>query len=86
MRADDTHVLLVFDDNVNTMDRLVDCLASLPRITEGRAIELTMRVHNEGAAIVWAGSKTDAVTCTAVIADNGLSVRMTSIAPADTTN
>lgn len=50
-------VVLINDDH-NTFDHVCKCLKKhIPGMSESRAWSLTLKVHNEGSAIVWTGPK-----------------------------
>ncbi|GAB4542538.1 MAG: hypothetical protein Tsb0014_35410 [Pleurocapsa sp.] len=52
----ETHAIIVINDDINSMEYIVDKFVSIFDISQKQAVELMMRIHNEGIAVVWAGS------------------------------
>ena len=49
--------VIVLDDNFNTFNHVANCLlAVIPRMSEKRAWELTIKVDKTGSAEVWKGN------------------------------
>jgi ATP-dependent Clp protease adaptor protein ClpS len=48
--------LILYDDDVHTFDEVIDQLIKALGCTLSRAEELTLKVHNEGKALVFEGS------------------------------
>ena len=48
--------IIVLNDNKNTFEHVANCLKKIiPGMSEKRAWELTIKVDNEGSAVVWEG-------------------------------
>jgi ATP-dependent Clp protease adaptor protein ClpS len=48
--------VIVLNDDFNTFQHVADCLVKyIPHMTGDRAWDLTLQIHNEGQATVWAG-------------------------------
>ena len=56
----ETHTIIVMNDDTNSMNYIVDNLVSVFNISQGQAVELMMRIHNEGIAVVWTGNSSEA--------------------------
>lgn len=52
--------VLVLDDSVNTMDYVALVFVKYFGYSTEKAVQLMMRVHEEGRAVVWTGSKDEA--------------------------
>ena len=49
--------VIVLDDSFNTFQHVANCLlAIIPKISEKRAWDLTIKVDNSGSAEVWRGN------------------------------
>ena len=69
-------VVLINDDH-NTFEHVEDCLKKhIPGMTESRARSLTLKVHNEGSAIVWTGPKEVAELYYEALKSEGLTTRL----------
>jgi len=52
---------VVLNDEFNTFDHVAESLARvIPGVTLAQGYRLADRIHHEGLAIVWAGSREDA--------------------------
>ncbi|MBI4533342.1 MAG: ATP-dependent Clp protease adapter ClpS [Candidatus Melainabacteria bacterium] len=50
--------VVLINDNHNTFDHVAECLLKhIPGMSADRAWSLTLKVHNEGSAVVWVGPK-----------------------------
>jgi ATP-dependent Clp protease adapter protein ClpS len=55
--GDEICTIIVIDDNVNQLGNVVNTLMIALGIPERQSINLMMRVHQEGIAIVWTGTR-----------------------------
>ena len=56
----ETHVIIVINDDTNSMEYIVEKFVSIFDIPQRQAVELMMRIHTEGIAVVWAGNSNQA--------------------------
>ena len=56
----ETHGIVIIDDDVTSMDDVVRMLGRVIDISEEQAINLMLRIHEEGIAIVWTGDRNTA--------------------------
>jgi len=55
--------VVVLNDDFNTIDHVAETLARvLPGITLAEGYRLADRIHHTGCAIVWSGSREDAIS------------------------
>jgi ATP-dependent Clp protease adaptor protein ClpS len=69
-------VVLINDDH-NSFDHVIKCLKRhIPGMSEERAQKLTVKVHNEGSAVVWRGPKEPAEMYSELLKAEGLTTRL----------
>lgn len=56
----ETHAIILINENVTSMEIVVNTLVRVIGISRNQATKLMLRVHSEGIAIVWTGSRNDA--------------------------
>ena len=56
----ETHIIIVMNDDTNSMEYVVEKFVSIFNISQPQAVELMMRIHNEGIAVVWTGTGSEA--------------------------
>ena len=56
----ETYALIVIDDKISSMETVVNTLVRVIGISEKQAINLMLRIHKEGMAIVWTGDRNSA--------------------------
>ncbi len=52
----ETHAVLVMNDDVNTMQYVADTFTRILDIPYEQSVNIMLRIHHEGTAIVWTGS------------------------------
>lgn len=77
----ETHTIIVMDDEVNSIETVVNTLVRVFGISEKQAINLTFRIHNEGIAIVWTGAMNEAEQYLQNLRAVGLKCFLTKIIP-----
>jgi ATP-dependent Clp protease adaptor protein ClpS len=71
-------VILINDDH-NSFEHVASCLSRhIPGMSRERALKLTVKVHNEGAATVWVGPQERAQTYRDLLKQEGLTVTVES--------
>nr|WP_277874416.1 MULTISPECIES: ATP-dependent Clp protease adaptor ClpS [unclassified Leptolyngbya] len=55
----ETHAIVLMDDDINSMENVVNTLVRVIGISEKQSINFMVRVHKEGIAIVWAGARSE---------------------------
>jgi ATP-dependent Clp protease adapter protein ClpS len=70
--------VVVINDNINSMKNVVSTLRTIG-ISEKMAIDFMLRIHKEGIAIVWTGTRNEALQYVQIIRQNGLRCFMTAI-------
>ena len=67
-------VVLINDDH-NTFEHVANCLCKhIPGMSSDRAWKLAVKIHNEGAALVWVGPKELAEMYYELLKGEGLTV------------
>ncbi len=67
--------VIVLDDNFNTFQHVANCLLTIiPRMSERRAWELTIKVDKKGSAEVWRGNLEQAELYHEQLFSNGLTM------------
>jgi ATP-dependent Clp protease adaptor protein ClpS len=56
----ETHAIIVLDDEINSMETVVNTLVRVIGISEKQSVNLMLRIHKEGIAIVWTGARNEA--------------------------
>ena len=75
----ETHALIVINDDINSMGYIVEKFVSIFDISKAQAIEIMMRIHKEGIAIVWTGTRSEAEQYLSNLREAGLKSCVTSI-------
>ncbi len=55
-----THAIVVVNDDITSMQTIVNTLVSVFSISERQSICLMLRIHKEGIAVVWTGERNEA--------------------------
>ncbi|MEH2171854.1 ATP-dependent Clp protease adaptor ClpS [Nostoc sp.] len=75
----ETHALIFIDDDISSMETVVNTLVRVIGISEKQAINLMFRIHKEGMAIVWTGDRNSAEQHLTEIQRTGLQCFLTEI-------
>jgi ATP-dependent Clp protease adapter protein ClpS len=67
----ETHAIIMLNDDFNQMETVVKCFTRIG-MPETDAINFMLRVHEEGVAIIWTGSRDDAAQHLQSLRDRGL--------------
>jgi ATP-dependent Clp protease adapter protein ClpS len=70
--------IVVLNDNINSIENVVRTLGMVG-ISEKMAFDFMFRIHEEGIAIVWTGTRNEALQYVQIIRQNGLRCFMTAI-------
>ena len=70
------HVLVLFDDNVNTFDHVIDLLVKVCKHDAVQAEQCATLVHYKGKCIVKNGSYKDLELMAELLGDSGLTVEL----------
>ena len=68
----ETHAIIIFNDDINSMNYVTNKLVSILNIPEAKALELMFRIDNEGIAVVWTGNGSEAEQYLSSLRDAGL--------------
>jgi ATP-dependent Clp protease adapter protein ClpS len=74
-----THAIVVVNDDINSMQTIVNTLVSVFSISERQSICLMLRIHKEGIAIVWTGERNEAERYMEIMRRNRLRCFLTEI-------
>jgi len=69
----DTRKLIIYNDDVNTFDYVIECLMEICRHDAIQAEQLTLLIHYKGKAIVKEGEEMKLVPMCQALTDRGLS-------------
>jgi ATP-dependent Clp protease adapter protein ClpS len=72
------YAVVVINDKINSIGNAVSALKMIG-ISEKMAFDFALRIHEEGIAIVWTGTRDEAVQYVQIIRQNGLRCFMTAI-------
>jgi ATP-dependent Clp protease adapter protein ClpS len=75
----ETHAIIVINDETNSMKHIVDNFVTIFDIPKRQAVELMMRIHTEGIAIVWTGSSIQAKQYLSNLRETGIKSLMTLV-------
>lgn len=70
------HILVLFDDNVNTFDHVIDLLVKVCKHDSLQAEQCATLVHYKGKCIVKNGSYKDLQLMAELLGDSGLTVEL----------
>jgi ATP-dependent Clp protease adaptor protein ClpS len=70
------HVLVLFDDNVNTFDHVIDLLVKVCKHDSVQAEQCAILVHHKGKCIVKNGPYKDLQLMAELLGDSGLTVEL----------
>ncbi len=69
--------VVLLNDEHNTFEHVASCLSKhIPGMSQDRAWKLTLKVHNEGCAIVWVGPKEIAEMYYELLKAEGLTLKL----------
>jgi ATP-dependent Clp protease adaptor protein ClpS len=71
--VDNTSALLLYNDDVNTFDHVIDCLVRICKHDELQAEQCALLVHFKGKCVVKHGAKQDLMAMCQALLDEGLS-------------
>ncbi len=74
-----THAIVVVNDDINSMQTIVNTLVSVFSISERQSICLMLRVHKEGIAVVWTGERNEAERYLEIMRRNRLRCFVTEV-------
>lgn len=66
--------LILWNDDKNTFDHVIECLMKHLQYTEGQAEQIAWKVHNEGKCAVLEGSLTEMEIYRKILKAEGLTV------------
>lgn len=69
-----SHRLILWNDDTNTFDHVINCLMKHLQYTEKEAEAIAWKVHNEGKCAVLEGSYTEVEVYRKVLKSEGLTV------------
>lgn len=69
----DRQKLILYNDDVNTFDHVIDCLVRICRHEELQAEQCALIVHTKGKATVKTGARGDLIAMCQALLDEGLS-------------
>lgn len=69
----DRQTLLLYNDDVNTFDHVIDCLVRICKHDELQAEQCALIVHTKGKAKVKSGARADLIGMCQALLDEGLS-------------
>jgi len=69
--------LLLYNDDVNTFDHVIECLIRICDHDELQAEQCALLVHFKGKAVVKSGNKSDLAAMCLALCDEGLSAVIT---------
>ena len=69
-----SHRLILWNDDTNTFDHVIDCLMKHLQYTEKEAEAIAWKVHNDGKCAVLEGSYTEVEVYRKVLKSEGLTV------------
>lgn len=69
----DRQKLILYNDDVNTFDHVIDCLVRICRHEELQAEQCALIVHTKGKATVKTGARADLIAMCQALLDEGLS-------------
>jgi ATP-dependent Clp protease adaptor protein ClpS len=72
------YAVVVINDKTNSIGNAVSALRMIG-ISEKMAFDFTLRIHEEGIAIVWTGVRNEALQYVQIIRQNGLRCFITAI-------
>lgn len=72
--SEQQHKLVLWNDDVNSFDWVIICLATLLKFPVDKAEKTAKKVHEEGKDIIKSGSKEDLEPFKKLLAERGLSV------------
>jgi ATP-dependent Clp protease adaptor protein ClpS len=70
------HVLVLFDDNVNTFDHVIDLLVKVCKHDSVQAEQCATLVHHKGKCVVKNGAFKDLQLMAELLGDSGLTVEL----------
>jgi len=70
------HKVIVFNDDVNTFDFVIDCLMNICKHDELQAEQLTLLIHYKGKATVKTGSFNEMKLICEALLEKGLSAEL----------
>lgn len=68
------HIIILFNDNVNSFYHVADCLIKICKKTEEEALRITMEAHETGKSVCYNGSLEECETVGENLAEQGLTV------------
>lgn len=74
-----THAIIVVNDDITSMQTIVNTLVSVFSISERQSICLMLRIHKEGIAVVWTGERNEAERYLEIMRRNRLRCFLTEI-------
>ena len=72
------YTVIVINDKTNSIENVVSTLRMIG-ISEKMAFDFTFRIHEEGIAVVWTGTRNEALQHVQIIRQNGLRCFMSAI-------
>ncbi|MBD1420154.1 ATP-dependent Clp protease adaptor ClpS [Sphingobacterium chuzhouense] len=66
--------LILWNDEINTFDHVIDCLMKHLQYSEGQAEQIAWKVHTEGKCAVLEGSLTEMEIYRKILKSEGLTV------------
>jgi ATP-dependent Clp protease adapter protein ClpS len=74
-----THAIVVVNDDISSMQTIINTLVSVFSISERQSICLMLRIHKEGIAVVWTGERNEAERYVEIMRRNRLRCFLTEI-------
>jgi ATP-dependent Clp protease adapter protein ClpS len=74
-----THAIVVVNDDINSMQTIVNSLVSVFSMSERQSICLMLRIHKEGIAVVWTGERNEAERYLEIMRRNRLRCFVTEV-------
>lgn len=69
-----THRLILWNDDTNTFDHVIECLVKHLQYTRSEAEKIAWKVHNEGKCAVLEGTYTEVEIYRKILKSEGLTV------------
>lgn len=69
-----THQLILWNDEINTFEHVIECLVKYLDYTEGQAGKIAWTVHTEGKCAILEGSYTELEIYRKILKQEGLTV------------
>ncbi len=74
LKIDNNRQLILWNDEINTFDHVINCLTKYLDYSESQAEQIAWKVHNDGKCIVLEGSYTEMEVYRKILKKEGLTV------------